>query len=98
MRVISQDKDVFTFKKKSQLYTKDAYSPDTFIYLGCNVMGTTKKLFKAPEEEVLGTFDDKADAEQVLREMVIFMDTGAKSYTVPEPAMDLEDLYELEAD
>ena len=89
MFIQGQDKDIiFPLTDKGLLkgtvYTKDIYVNEK--YYGANVYGKT--LF---QKHLLGTYEE-GEAEQVIAEIYALLKAGAATYSMPVPAMDLEDL------
>lgn len=89
MTILSQDKDeIFTLSDKGlfkgQIYVRVQYFQNQLM--GWNVIG--KRLRR---ETILGTYDEQ-DAQQVVHEIYKLLRVGEKYYSMPEAALDLDEL------
>ena len=90
MYIINQDKDeIFALADKDLFGGRVYVEPRHYKgqLMGWNVMG--KRFFK---KTLLGTYDTDCDARQVVVEIYKLLQNGVESYSMPEPALDLEDL------
>jgi len=90
MYIMNQDRDeIFTLNDKSlfkgRIHVEDRYFNGQLM--GWNVIG--KRLLK---KTLLGTYDTEDDARQIIQEIYRMLKIGIAHYSMPEPALGLEDL------
>ena len=84
MVIVDQDREVKF--KLGKVYHKRHYARGQFM--GWNIYGN--KLLRQPI--LLGTYDTKEDAEQLVSEIYILKKAGAKSYSMPEASLQIDEL------
>lgn len=88
MRIVNQDKDlIIVLEDKEDIYIENKYYKG--ILFGTNIM---IKSIAGPI--LLGTFDIKSDAQQIVDEIKTLYGRGFENYSIPEDTLDLSDLFQ----